>query len=452
MESPPPRELWLTALGQIQLEVTRHGFDTWFRDTVGLDLRDGRFTIGVPSTFVAEYLERRMRPLVHKTLRGLAGQDLCVSFEIRQQADGAVPAAPAASPSRVRAHGKTAGPLNPRYTFDAFVVGKSNRFAHAAAIAVSENPGAAYNPLVIHAGVGLGKTHLLHAIGRVVQGKGLTVLYASAEQFTNDFVSALRESCVEDFRAKYRSIDVLLMDDIQFIAGKEHSRESFFHTFNDLHTASKQIVITTDTRPKMIPLLEERLSSRLEAGLTADILPPDLETRMAIVGKKAAEDSIDLPGPVTDFLARRFVRNVRELEGALNRIIAMARLTGRPVDMELANQAIADLTTGPVRTRRYTPGQILSATADYYGLQQSDITGASRKKGIVLGRQVAAYLLREDTERSLTDIGSILGDRGHTTALRSHAKIASEINLNAGLRRQVTELRELIDRDALRQA
>ncbi len=452
MASSSASELWTTALGQLQLEVTRHTFETWLKDTTGLDHADGRFTVAVPNTFVAEYLERRMAPLIAKTLRGILQQDVAISVQVHQPAnDTGAPSGvdgPAALPAhpRPRQRSPLSGGLNPRYTFDTFVVGKSNRFAHAAAIAVADNPGAAYNPLVIHSGVGLGKTHLLHAIGHSARANGLTTLYASAEQYTNEFITALREGRLEPFREKYRTLDVLLIDDIQFIAGKEHSRESFFHTFNDLHTASKQIVISTDTRPKFLPLLDERLKSRLEAGLTADILPPDLETRMAILEKKALEEHAALAPEVVDFLARKFVRNVRELEGALNRIIAMARLTGRPIDLQLASQAVADLTVPSGRPRRTPPQQILTAAAAYFDLSQQDLTGKSRKKGIALARQVAAYILREDTDRSLAEIGHILGDRGHSTALRAHDKVAVGVNLDTDLRRYIADIRDRIDR------
>jgi len=452
LASSSASELWTTALGQLQLEVTRHTFETWLKDTTGLDHADGRFTVAVPNTFVAEYLERRMAPLIAKTLRGILQQDVAISVQVHQPAnDTGAPSGvdgPAALPAhpRPRQRSPLSGGLNPRYTFDTFVVGKSNRFAHAAAIAVADNPGAAYNPLVIHSGVGLGKTHLLHAIGHSARANGLTTLYASAEQYTNEFITALREGRLEPFREKYRTLDVLLIDDIQFIAGKEHSRESFFHTFNDLHTASKQIVISTDTRPKFLPLLDERLKSRLEAGLTADILPPDLETRMAILEKKALEEHAALAPEVVDFLARKFVRNVRELEGALNRIIAMARLTGRPIDLQLASQAVADLTVPSGRPRRTPPQQILTAAAAYFDLSQQDLTGKSRKKGIALARQVAAYILREDTDRSLAEIGHILGDRGHSTALRAHDKVAVGVNLDTDLRRYIADIRDRIDR------
>ncbi|MBI3743369.1 MAG: chromosomal replication initiator protein DnaA [Chloroflexi bacterium] len=393
----PARDIWTTALGSLQTEVTRNNYETWLKQTTGLEHRDGKFVIAAPNAFVATTLEQRWSPLIQKTLKGLLREDVEVAFRVAQ-ANGTDHEAPtnghaAATHSGNGAHTRPrirSAQLNPRYTFDTFVVGKSNRFAHAAATQVVQNPGVAFNPLVIHAGVGLGKTHLLHAIGHGVHANGLQYLYVSAEQFTNDFVTALREGALEDFREKYRTVDVLLIDDIQFIAGKEASSESFFHTFNDLHIASKQLVITSDARPKDMPLLTDRMKSRLMAGLVADIQPPDLETRMAILGKKAEQAGVRVKQDVIDLLARRVVRNVRELEGALNRILAMSKLTNQPVDLALAEQAVADLTALAPKTRRSNPNQVLLTVATYYDLDLEDLTGKSRKKGIVLPRQVAA--------------------------------------------------------------
>ena len=444
MSLPTPRDIWASVLGNLQLEVARHNYDTWLRDTVGLHYANGRLVVGVPSPFVAECLEQRMTPLILRTVKDLLQADVEVLYEVRQDGAAFLP-----SPHPGRGGGASApltGHLNPRYVFDSFVVGKSNRFAHAAAMAVAENPGTAYNPLFVHAGVGLGKTHLLHAIGHAVAARGLHYLYASAEQFTNDFVSALRESRLEEFRGKYRSLDVLLIDDIQFIAGKEHSRESFFHTFNDLHTSGRQIVITSDSRPKSIPLLEERLSSRFEGGLTADIDPPDLETRMAIVGKKAELAGVRLRSDIVDFLSRKFLRNVRELEGALNRVLAMAIMTNRPVDLELATQALADTAASSPRRLHASPQDIVDTVAAYYHMTPVDLAAKSRKKNVAHARHVAAYLLREETPRSLADIGRFLGDRGHSTILRAHDKVVYEINVSSDLRRQITEIRDLLDR------
>jgi chromosomal replication initiator protein len=446
------REAWETALGRLQVEVTRHNYETWLKDTVGLEYSGDVFTVGVPSAFVAECLEKRMTPIIHKTLKALLQREVTVTYRVMHAGsavaeDDDLSLRPPATAIPVRERPRQQGNgLNPRYTFESFVVGKSNRFAHAAAVAVAENPGHSYNPLVIHSGVGLGKTHLLHAIAHHVKAKGLQYLYVSAEQFTNDFVSALREARVEEFREKYRNIDVLLIDDIQFIAGKEHSRETFFHTFNDLHLASKQIVISSDALPRSLPLLEDRFLSRLEGGLRAEILPPDLETRMAILTKKAQQMGLAVPPDVVDFIARKVPRNIREMEGAFNRLLAMAQLTSQPLTLDLAAQAIADLPTTAKRPANANPQEIVAATAAYFGLTPDDLRAKTRKKNIAHARQVAAYLLREDTSRSLSEIGQLLGERGHSTVLRAHDKIAYELNLDAELRKEIGEVRDSLDR------
>ncbi|MSQ25069.1 MAG: chromosomal replication initiator protein DnaA [Dehalococcoidia bacterium] len=461
MTTTNPSEIWSSALGSLQLEVTRHNYDTWLRGTTGVSAADGTFVVGVPSAFVAETLEKRMSPLISRTLHGLLNDDVRVVYRVHTGGDTGGDTAgdtstaapgPAAAPAlKKRAAPPDAASLtiNPRLTFDTFVVGKSNRFAHAVAMAAAENPGRSdLNPLYLHAGVGLGKTHLLHAIGNAVRARGLSCLYVSAEQFTNDFISALREGRQEEFRAKYRNLDVLLVDDIQFIAGKEHSRESFFHTFNDLHTSSKQIVISSDSHPKSIPLLEDRLRSRFEAGVRADIQPPDLETRMAILGKKAQLARVKLEPDVLDFLARKVVRNVRELEGALNRLIAMASMTGRPPDLDLAQQAVADMPTPAGRLRRSDPAEIIAIVSTYFAITPQELVAKTRKSNVALARQVAAYLLREQTTRTLAEIGGLLGDRGHSTILRAHDKIAREINLNTERNRQLGEIRAALDRSS----
>ncbi len=442
--------LWNAALGSLQVEVTRHNYDTWLKSSVGLTLSDSKLTVGVPSAFVAEQLEKRLTTKVLATLEQLAGGPLEVQYTVQQvQPNGevALPLGPHAAPDSSRAAATPAertSRLNPRYTFDTFVVGKSNRFAHAAAVAVSDSPGNSYNPLFIHAGTGLGKTHLLNAIGHAASEKGLSCIYVSAEHFTNDFVTAVRENRTEEFRNTYRTTDVLLIDDIQFIAGKEHSKESFFHTFNDLHAANRQIVITSDSRPKSIPLVEERLISRFEGGLIADIQPPELETRMAILESKAALAGMKLASDVADFIARKILRNVRELEGALTRLLAMARISNRPIDIDMAQEAIAHI-PAPERHRNFSQEAILEAVIQFYRLAPGALTSKSRKKEVVRARQVAAYLLREETARSLADVGKLLGERGHTTALRAHAKIAHAVTVQSDLRQDITAIRSLLE-------
>lgn len=331
--------------------------------------------------------------------------------------------------------------LNPRYTFSTFIVGSGNQLAHAASQAVADAPGFAYNPLFLYGGVGLGKTHLLHAIGHSGLEKSLTVLYVSSETFTNDIVNAIRYRTTEEFRAKYRSVDVLLVDDIQFIAGKDSTEEEFFHTFNALHEMNKQIVICSDRPPKAIVSLEERLRSRFEWGLIADIQPPDLETRVAILRAKADMLGRVVPDEAIQYLASRVQSNIRELEGSFNRLLAFAQLQRQPLTIDTAKAALASLASDS-RQKRVTIGEILEAIAEYYRIPIEDLCGKQRDKHIVVPRQVAMYLMRQETEASLLEIGQALGGRDHSTVLHGYDKISREINDNTALRKEVLAIRQ----------
>ncbi len=336
--------------------------------------------------------------------------------------------------------------LNPRYTFDAFIVGNSNRLAHAASLAVAEAPGESYNPLFLYGGVGLGKTHLLHAIGHQGVHTGLAVLYVSSEQFTNEIVNAIRYRTTEEFRAKYRSVDILLVDDIQFIAGKESTEEEFFHTFNSLHEMSKQIVICSDRPPKAIVSLEERLRSRFEWGLIADIQPPDLETRMAILRVKADLLRYRVPDDIIAYIAGRVQTNIRELEGCLNRLMAYQQLHRTDLTMDVARAAMSSL-GNDVRESRLTSKQIAEAVAEYYHISLDAMTGKQRDKHIVTPRQIAMYLMRQETQASLLEIGQLFGGRDHSTVLHSCEKIERDVNLNPALRREIVAIREQLLRE-----
>ncbi len=336
--------------------------------------------------------------------------------------------------------------LNSRYTFDAFIVGSSNRLAHAASLAVAEAPGESYNPLFLYGGVGLGKTHLLHAIGHRGVHTGLAVLYVSSEQFTNDIVNAIRYRTTEEFRAKYRSVDILLVDDIQFIAGKESTEEEFFHTFNSLHEMSKQIVICSDRPPKAILSLEERLRSRFEWGLIADIQPPDLETRMAILRVKADVLHYRVPDDIITYIAGRVQTNIRELEGCLNRLMAYQQLHRMELTMEVARAAMSSL-GNDTRETRLNSHQIAQAVAEYYRISMEAMCGKQRDKHIVMPRQIAMYLIRQETQVSLLEIGQLFGGRDHSTVLHACEKIDREINVNPTLRREVIAIREQLIRE-----
>ncbi len=331
--------------------------------------------------------------------------------------------------------------LNPRYTFDAFIVGNSNRLAHAASLAVAEAPGESYNPLFLYGGVGLGKTHLLHAIGHQGVQTGLAVLYVSYEQFTNEIINAIRYRTQEEFRAKYRSVDILLVDDIQFIAGKESTEEEFFHTFNSLYEMSKQIVICSDRPPKAIVSLEERLRSRFEWGLIADIQPPDLETRMAILRVKADLLRYHVPDEIIAYIASRVQTNIRELEGCLNRLMAYQQLHRVELTMDVARSAISSLGTD-TREPSLNSRQIAQVVADYYHISLEAMCGKQRDKYIVTPRQIAMYLIRKETSTSLLEIGQLFGGRDHSTVLHSCEKIDHSININQTLRREIIEIRE----------
>jgi chromosomal replication initiator protein len=355
-----------------------------------------------------------------------------------QTDDEAMPLPPAS------AGGNTVN-LSGRYTFSNFIVGSANRLAHAAALSVAERPGHAYNPLFLYGGVGLGKTHLMHAIGNAVAVKfpRKRILYATSEKFTNDFINSIREQKMEDFRNRYRRIDVLLIDDIQFIAERERTQEEFFHTFNTIHEAGKQIVLSSDRPPKAITTLEERLRSRFEWGLIADLTPPDLETRIAILRSKA-EDQLNLiPAEVIEFIARKVVSNVRELEGALNRVVAYASMSGMPINNELASAVLSNVMYNP-KKRSITPQRIVRAVADYYGVNLDQLRSSKRDKAIVVPRQIAMYLIREETDISLLRIGAELGGRDHSTVLHACDKINREMAENDELRREISAVREMI--------
>ncbi|MFZ9858995.1 MAG: chromosomal replication initiator protein DnaA [Roseiflexaceae bacterium] len=337
----------------------------------------------------------------------------------------------------------TRGMLNPRFTFDRFIIGSSNRLASAACMAVADNPAQAYNPLFLYGGVGLGKTHLLHAIGNAALDRDpeINVLYVSSEKFTNDLIESIRRQQTEEFRIRYRNIDILLIDDIQFIAGKDATQEEFFHTFNTLHTVGKQVVMTSDRPPKAILTLEERLRSRFEWGLIVDIQMPDYETRTAILRTKAEQMTVDVPASVIDFLAQRIQSNIRELEGSLNRVVAYAKLNGTAITVDSAAAALSDLLdTGP--KKRVTGDSILRTVCEYYGVDMRAVQGRGRSRNIVGPRQVAMYLLREETDASLVDIGAMLGGRDHTTIMYGCDKIAEEITTDNRLKQEINSIRE----------
>ncbi len=441
-------EIWQAALGELQLEMTRATFETWVKPTSLMSYEDGRFAIAVPSAYAQEWLQNRLLSTVKRVLTGIAGRSVEVKFVVWNKEEKKEPVTllnGLDQNTQYNGNGHSNGRallssgLNPRYIFDTFVVGNSNRLAHAACQAVAERPAAQYNPLFLYGGVGLGKTHLLHAIGHVAANNGLQVLYVSSEEFTNELINAIRAQNTSAFRDKYRTIDVLLVDDIQFIAGKESTQEEFFHTFNALHGNGKQIVMTSDRPPKALITLEDRLRSRFEWGLIADIQAPDLETRLAILRDKAESHGIAIPDNVLDFIARQVQSNIRELEGALNRVLAYARLTGSPLTPELAASALADLMARPASV---TLDELVMTVAEFYSISRDDLLGRGRNKELVHPRQVVMYLAREELQLTLPQIGESLGGRDHTTVIYGVEKITLAIDSDDNIRREVLAIRE----------
>jgi len=439
-------QIWQAALGELQLQMTKPTFDTWLKNTRAISYEDGTLIIGVHNAYAKDWLENRLMSIIKRTLVGIVGRAVEARFVLDTKTLGEedpLILLPSSAPQSEASTAKNPPSmmLNSKYTFSTFVVGPSNRLAHAAALAVAENPARSYNPLFIYGGVGLGKTHLMHALGHACQDKGLRVLYASSEKFTNELINSIRNHNTEDFRNKYRTIDVLLLDDIHFIAGKESTQEEFFHTFNALHAANKQIVISSDRAPKAILTLEERLCSRFEGGLIADIQPPDLETRIAILRFKRESLIMPVPDQVIEYIAHKFLSNVRELEGALNRVVAEAMSERQPLTVESAVVAVQDML---INQKKCTPEAVIEAVADFYSMAPEDLKGRSRNKKVVKPRQIAMYLARQETQVSLPQIGKALGGRDHTTVLFGLQKISDQIERDEILRREILAIRKML--------
>ena len=432
------KELWEEALELLQNELTSVGFSTWIEPIVPVSLDKNVLTLEVPSEFNLGIIDSRYKILIQNALKVLTSRNLDISLVVKSEKD-----------KRDQRPGDDMSPLvsvlNPKYTFDTFVKGNGNQLAHAAALAVSETPAKAYNPLFIYGGVGLGKTHLLHAIGHYILGQHpkMKVLYTSSEKFTNELINAIKDDRNEEFRNKYRNIDVLLIDDIQFIGGKERTQEEFFHTFNALYEAEKQIVISSDKPPKEILTLEERLRSRFEWGLIADIQAPDMETRIAILRKKSQQERYEIPNEVLAYIAENIESNIRELEGALNRVIAYASLTGSPISLELAQECLKQLLAG-IAVANINHVSIMKIVARYYDLTPDQLTTQKRSRDISYPRQIAMYLCRDLTGMSLPRIGQVFGGRDHTTVMHACEKIQNELDRNNELRRAITEMRRNI--------
>jgi len=418
---------WQSVLAQLQMEMPRASYDTWVRDTHPIAYDNGLITVGVRNAYARDWLENRLASTVSRLLIGILNSNVSVNFVVSQanEIDSHSDPEPAAASIEITTPEPKARhvTLNPRYTFDTYVVGSGNRLAHAACQAVAEKPARAYNPLFLYGGVGLGKTHLLHATGNACHANGLNVLYVSSEEFTNDMITAIRTHTTQAFREKYRSADVLLVDDIQFIAGKESTQEEFFHTFNTLHGQDKQIIVTSDRPPKSLVTLEERLRSRFEWGLSADIQAPDLETRLAILRSKADRTGRHISDEILESVAKQVQSNIRELEGALNRIIAFADLSGSALTPSLVEVALSDLL--PNRSD-LEPDKIVTQVAEHYKLSIEKLLGRDRTKDVAYSRQIAMYLLREVSKISFPQIGEVLGGRDHSTVMSAIEKIKDQ--------------------------
>ncbi len=432
---------WQATIGQLQLEMSKASFDTWVSSAqfLGYDEETSLFTIGVKNAYARDWLDDRLSAKLSRLLTGMIGKPVTTEIKVHST-NTSIPE------SEVQKAVAQKAPLpnentniNSRYRFDNFVVGADNRLAHAACMAVAENPARAYNPLFLYGGVGLGKTHLLHAIGNACQPANLNVLYVSSEEFTNDLINAIRTHTTPAFREKYRQIDVLLIDDIQFIAGKESTQEEFFHTFNTLHGQNKQIVISSDRSPKALVTLEERLRSRFEWGLTADIQPPDVETRLAILRTKAERAGRQVPADILEMIARQVQSNIRELEGALNRVLAYSDLTGVPLTLELAHNALTDFLPQGMDLQ---PDDVLDEVSKTFGVSNDRLLGRERTREVALPRQIAMYLMREEGGVSLPQIGEIVGGRDHTTVIYACDKVNNLMETDEHLRRQILQIRE----------
>jgi len=441
-------DLWNAALANIEKKISKPSFDTWLKSTKAHSLQGNLLVITAPNEFARDWLEERYSQLISEILYEITGEELSVKFIIPQnqnESENDV-ALPPKKVKRDEDHGDfPQGILNQKYTFDTFVIGSGNRFAHAASLAVAEAPAKAYNPLFIYGGVGLGKTHLMHAIGHYVldHNPAAKVVYLSSEKFTNEFINSIRDNKAENFRNKYRNVDILLIDDIQFLAGKESTQEEFFHTFNALHEESKQIIISSDRPPREIPTLEDRLRSRFEWGLITDITPPDLETRIAILRKKAKAEGLDIPNEVMLYIANQIDSNIRELEGALIRVVAYSSLINKDINADLAAEALKDIIPSS-KPKVITIHEIQKIVGEHFSIKLEDFKAKKRTKSVAFPRQIAMYLSRELTDYSLPKIGEEFGGRDHTTVIHAHEKISKLLQSDSTLQKQMKELHELL--------
>ena len=442
-EARSAQQIWEAALGELQIQVNKSNYHTWLVKTIGLSNQGNQFVIGVPNTFIAEYLDKNQRSLIEKVLTGVIHHEVQAQFQVDTNQQN--PLSSYVSRGNSAPAQQASLPLfNPRYTFNSFIVGSCNQLAHAAALGIAQNPGHSYNPLFIYGEAGLGKTHLLHAIGHAALASDIKVLYVSAKHYTNDLMSAIRERKTEDFRNKYRSVDMLLVDDVQFFSGKQQTGENFFYTFDELYNANRQIAITSDRPPRAMSLLPDRLRSRFEWGLVTDIQLPDFETRLAILQTKAERDGLSISADILEFIALQVQQHIRALEGALNRVVAYARLIRTMLTPELAARALKDIANNEPTTAPLTPSLIIEAVVNSFQLTPAELMGRKRDGATAIARQVAMYLIRQETDCSLAEVGQELGNRSPATVSHAYQKIASDINNSPTLRRKIFEIQQRI--------
>lgn len=446
------KDLWEKTLNIVKGELTEVSFNTWIKSISPISIDNSTLKLGVPNDFTKGILSSRYKDLIVNAVKLITSKKYSVDFyvlseEVIDTDDGRSALQIKQEHKRnIVVNDEMTAILNPKYTFDTFVIGNSNRFAHAASLAVAESPARAYNPLFIYGGVGLGKTHLMHAIGHyIIQvNPKAKVVYVSSEKFTNELINSIKDDKNVEFRNKYRNVDVLLIDDIQFIAGKERTQEEFFHTFNALYEANKQIIISSDSPPKEIPTLEDRLRSRFEWGLIADIQPPDFETRMAILKKKADVEHLNIHNEVLAYIATKIKSNIRELEGALIRIVAFSSLTNKEISVDLASEALKDIISSK-QSKQVTIDLIQDVVSSYYSLKIDDFKSARRTRNVAFPRQIAMYLSRKLTDMSLPKIGEEFGGRDHTTVIHAYEKISTALKSDESLQNVVSELTKRIN-------
>ncbi len=442
-------QLWQVVLGEVELNLSKANFTTWFKDTFVSSFDDEKIIIGVPNTFTKAWLEKKYHKEILSALKNVSSDKKIkeVFYNVETKKPGLVESLlrKTKKEDKLDSGGVVMNRfgLNSRYTFDSFVVGKGNELAHAACQAVTANLGKSYNPLFIYGGVGLGKTHLLQAIGHEVTKRSDKVMYVSCEKFTNDYIQSVRGGKAKDFKDRYRNVDLLMVDDIQFMAGKDGTQEEFFHTFNELHQTNKQIVITSDRPPKSIPALEKRLISRFEWGMVADIIQPNVETRMAILETKCKEKNYPLEEPIIQFIANAVQNNIRELEGALNRLIAFHEFNNSKPTIE-STKTVLNSVMSSLQSKSTSPKAIMEAVSKFYDVDIKNIIGKGRRKELVKPRQITMFLMRDETNTSFPTIGQELGGRDHTTAMHACNKIKKEIEDNERVKQEIESIKQLL--------